>query len=391
LSAFLPIWALAAFFGGHDPTATLTPAELYRPLTLDNGLVLPYPLDNLFRGWTECASRRGGHHALDIGGVGPDYGVGTPVRAMARSKVMAFATTESDPVRCGKPLKDATTTVRSRMTLPTSKEIDGYGRVWFFSTNYGGHRSGGFITLEILDGPYKGHTVRYLHIAAVNPHLHVGDEVDAGDEVALLGGTAVMDAGPHVHVVMTSPAGTDLDVGKVFGIGSTYVGCKASEAEAHEVRATYSQAAKKLMARLRAGLAQERQEAPHDCGTTKVQGDFEHGIRKVKVPLPAGVAKLGVPWTLTVSRWDPKQKWSPRITITDPKGRAYFTGTQATPLAKRKLVLLSKGSGKRDGTAVVELSAAVDVPLVVEVTAWPTYTRWLKDAKWELTIERACK
>ncbi|MFO0747904.1 MAG: hypothetical protein U1F43_19915 [Myxococcota bacterium] len=394
---FLSIWSLAALVAGAEPGGRepSPPADLYGVFRLDNGLVLPYPLDNLFRGWTECASRRGGHHALDIGGVGEDYGVGTPVRAMTRSKVVSFATTSSDPVRCGKPLKDEATTVRSQITLPTAKDIAGYGKVWFFSADYGAHRSGGFIALKMLDGPYEGATVRYLHLAAVRPDLKVGDIVEAGDEVALLGGTAVMDAPPHVHVQIETAQGHDLDVGKVLGIGSTFVGCKATEEATHEVRATYSAAAKKLMAALRATAKAEKKTGPAAaCGSWTVDGDFDDGkVMKVKVPLPDGQAEVGVPWKLTLSRVDPPGKsarWQPRLGVTDLRGKPLFTGTLATKAAKRQVDFSSKASGKR-GQAEVELRAKVDQPLVVEVSPWPVYKRWLVGARWRLTIERPCR
>lgn len=389
----LPLWVMVASLAGAEPVDRLPPGELYGVFRLDNGLVVPYPLDNLFRGWTECASKRGGHHALDIGGVGKDYGVGTPIRAMTKAKVVSFATTTSDPTRCGKPLQDGATTVRSGNTLPTSGEIASYGKVWFFSADYGAHRSGGFITLKMLEGPYEGGTVRYLHIAAVRPDLKVGDIVEAGDEVALLGGTAVMDAPPHVHVQMETKDGHDLDVGKVLGIGSTYVGCKATEADTRAVRGTYSLAAKKLMHDLRAGVKAQRQSEPAAaCGAWTVEGDFDGGkIATVKVPLPDGQADVGVPWSITLTRTDAKGKWMPRVQVTDVRGKALFTGTLATKAAKRLVTFSSKTSGKTKGAAALELKPKVDQPLVVEVTSWPGYKKWLVPAKWTLAIERPCK
>lgn len=368
------------------------PDDVYGVFRLDSGLVVPYPLDNLFRGWTECASKHGGHHALDIGGVGKDYGLGTPVRAMARSKVTAFATTTSDPVACGRPLKAEPTTVRSRLTLPTSRDIPGYGQVWFFSEDYGTHRSGGYIELKMLEGPYENDTVRYLHLAAVRPDLKVGDVVDAGDEVGLLGGTAVQDAPPHVHVQLETREGHDLDVGKVLGIGSTFVGCKATEADTAAVRGAYSATAKKLMASLRAAAKAEKKSPPAAaCGSWTVDGDFDDGATtKVKVPLPDGEAEVGVPWTATLTRVDDKGKWQPRLFVTDVKGRALFTGTLATKEARKRVDFTSKASGKK-GVAEVELKARVDQPLVLEVAHWPTYKQWLKGARWRLAIERPCR
>jgi murein DD-endopeptidase MepM/ murein hydrolase activator NlpD len=248
--------ALLTLLAGHAGPARAAPesseAAHRAPLFLANGVSLPYPLDNLMRGWTPC-TRRGHHRAIDIGGVGPDDGLGTPVRAMAHARVIRVGRPSEDPVRYGAPLTTGETTRRGRHDLPVSRRIKGYGLVHFFTRGYGAHRSGAVITLEGLSGPLRGYTLTYMHLAAIRPDLEAGRVVRAGEVIGLMGGTAVQRDPPHLHLEIDHPNGRRVDPGRILGIGPTAVRCRASEATQRSVRAVYQREAHALMRRLRRG------------------------------------------------------------------------------------------------------------------------------------------
>lgn len=384
----LALVALVAFVPGPARAAG-PPGDTFGPFVLDNGLTLPYPLDNLFRGWVECTGR-GHHHALDIGGVGPDAGLGSSVRAMGRAKVIAIGMPKDDPERFGTPLTGVATVERSGKELPASKELPGYGRVWFFTKDYGRHRSGGTISLQFLDGPLEGQEGHYLHLAAARPDLKVGDIVEAGDELGLLGGTAVLDAPPHLHLSIEQRGGRALDVGNLFGIGATRVPCRAGADLTAAIRARYSKAAKILMAALRANRERNvlAPEPIATCGTTVVAGDFADGkLLSQRFVLAMSGDDLQ-PATVTVERLEGKW-WSPRVQVEDAHGNALFTGTLSSPKAKRRVAFESRGSGRR-GTAAVVITPKKPEGLVIKVSAWPVNKRALKGATWRLTIDRPC-
>ncbi len=268
------------------------------PLFLPSGVALPYPLDNLMRGWTPC-TRRGSHRAIDIGGVGPDGGLGTPVRAMGRARVTRIGLPAEDPARYGAPLETGETTRRGQRDLPVRAVIPRYGTVHFFTRNYGSHRSGAVIGLEGLSGPLKGYTLTYMHLAAVRPGLRVGSVVEAGEEIGLMGGTAVQRDPPHLHLEIDHPNGRRVDPGRLLGIGPTAVRCRTTEATRLGARARYQKEADALMRRLLrgagdvaaemdpgldAGLEEEEDEACHaaaegspdachDAGAVEDEGD----------------------------------------------------------------------------------------------------------------------
>lgn len=372
--------------------AHAAPDDPYRRLRLDNGLYLPYPLDNLFRGWVECTGR-GHHRALDLGGVGDDYGVGTPLRAMAKAKVIAIGRPEDDPARFGTPLTGVATVERSGHTLPASKQIQGYGKVHFFTRDYGRHRSGGQLSLLVLDGPLAKHELHYLHIAAVHPDLEVGDTVEAGAEIALMGGTAVLDAPPHLHLSIESPDGKSVDVGKVLGIGSTRVPCGTGEDTRQAIRGRYTKAAKILMAALRKQPVEDHDAAAPLtlCGPHTLSGDFDKGMKRVHTltisPLLDAEGKP-IPFTIE-HRVVAGKRWAPRIQVKTTSGVALFTGTLTTLQARRFATFKSEGSGRR-GAAKVIVTPKKDVPLIIEALPWPTDKRALKGAQFELVIDRPC-
>ncbi len=363
--------------------------DLHGIYHLDSGVVLPYPLDNLFRGWMECTGR-GHHKALDIGGVGPDAGLGTVVRAIGPGKVIQIGMPEDDPARFGTPLTGVATVVRGRTTLPAFKDVPGYGKVWFFTRDYGRHRSGGVISIRVSDGPLAGHDVSYLHVAAARKGLKVGDEVAAGDELGLLGGTAVLDAPPHLHLSIETREGRPVDVGNVFGIGATRVPCRAGDALTASIRARYSKAARILMDALRKDRARNilAPATIDTCGPTTIDGDFSEGEiltqRFMVAPLEAGLA----PFTIKLERLE-GTRWQPRIQLEDSRGNSLFTGTLAKQGTRKRFTFESLSSGKR-GAAAVTVTPKVPEVVAVKVGAWPVHKRALKGASWRLTIDRAC-
>jgi len=61
------------------------------------GLVIPYSLKRVGRGFGKCVRGKRKHPALDINGVGKWKGLGTPVRSMVRAKVIRIGRPEDDP------------------------------------------------------------------------------------------------------------------------------------------------------------------------------------------------------------------------------------------------------------------------------------------------------
>jgi hypothetical protein len=375
-----------------EPAGKDTAGEaLHGVFRLESGIVLPYPLDNLFRGWVECTGR-GHHKALDIGGVGPDAGLGSVVRAMGAARITRIGLPTDDPERFGRPLTAARNVVRNGNELPAWKEVPGYGKVHFFTEDYGRHRSGGLISLRLVDGPLKGHEVHYLHIAAVRPGLALGDLVQAGDELGLLGGTAVLEASPHLHLTIEDELGKPLDVGRVLGIGATRVPCRAGKDMMAAIRARYSKAAKVLMKGLRSAraLAATVPEPKTACGVETIEGDFADGQATFRhiVLEPVDEHPLA-PVSLQLERVE-GTRWTPRIQIVDQHGADLFTGTLTRPAAKRKAAFESRASGRR-GQAQVIVKPKKPGPLTLKVMAWPTGNkRAYKGARWRLTIDRAC-
>jgi hypothetical protein len=161
---------------------------------------LPYEPVDIMSGWDDVRGRGRRHHAIDFTGMGPDGGLGTPIRAIGRSRVVRIGRPQSEPDLFGRPLRGGGTTTRAGRRLPRSFEVEGYGRVYFFTRNYGSWRSGAVVVTELLDGPLTGHTVRYMHLGAVHPDLETGDVLDRGEEIGLMGGTSVQRAMPHLHI-----------------------------------------------------------------------------------------------------------------------------------------------------------------------------------------------
>ena len=96
--------------------------------------------------------------------------------------------------------------------------VPGYGQVYFFTRNYGRWRSGTIIETQLLDGPLAGFTVRYMHLGAIHPDLEVGGIVHRGQEIGLMGGTAILHDRPHVHIDVSDLRGRRMDPSPYLGI-----------------------------------------------------------------------------------------------------------------------------------------------------------------------------
>ena len=138
---------------------------------------------------------------------------------MARSEIVKIGRADKLPWRYGYPDKRQGTVKRGQyLALPRSGDIPGYGLVHFFTRTRGTWRTGNLIVAVGVNGPMKGHVMRYMHLSAIHPDLTVGSVVKAGQEIGLLGGTAVMESNPHLHLDVTRPDGRRVDLLHLFGM-----------------------------------------------------------------------------------------------------------------------------------------------------------------------------
>ncbi len=200
-------------------------ASTYGPRFTDEGIAFPYPTGKFFRGFGGCRGRRHHHEGIDLGGVGPLWGIGTPIRSMARAEVLFIGTGEIDPDQFGHPDKRSGEALRGDRMLPRSLDIEGYGTVYFFTRTKGRWRSGTILVTRALEGPLAGHIIRYLHLAVIRPDLDIGAILEPGDELGLMGGTGVQESAPHLHLDIAAPDGRRLDVAPILGLNPT-ASCK---------------------------------------------------------------------------------------------------------------------------------------------------------------------
>ncbi|MCC6624932.1 MAG: hypothetical protein IT385_27040 [Deltaproteobacteria bacterium] len=257
--ARLPL-ALVVALGLAAPTpsraepAEADPASPAESALLPNGLASPYPTLRVFRGFGRCLgrgkrpSRHTGtwrsheHEGLDLGGLGPDGGLGTAVRSITRARVVDVARVTDDPHRYGVPdLRDGEVE-RDRARYPRRFELAGYGLVHFFTRSRGYWRTGNMVVTLGLDPPLVGHEIRYLHLGAAHPDLAVGDELAPGQELGVLGGTAVQDAAPHLHLDIRDPDGEAVDPAPLLGLAPS-AWCGAPRTRALADRRAFTAAA----------------------------------------------------------------------------------------------------------------------------------------------------
>lgn len=188
--------------------------------TAMSGVVLPYPVTNVFSTFSDCRPGGRTHAGLDLGGVGESGGLGTPLYAMARSRVTFVGRPEDDPDRFGHPDLEDGHTHRGPRAMPLRRHdhLPGYGRVNYFTKTYGSWRTGTIIVMQAMEGPLAGHRIRYMHLGAVHPEILVGDYVEAGQEVGVMGGSAVQHDMPHVHIDIEDAQSRRVDVAPFIGL-----------------------------------------------------------------------------------------------------------------------------------------------------------------------------
>ncbi len=201
-------------------------------LPMMEGFVQPCSYAHLMRqfdGGKKCH-----HRGLDIGSVSTkdsvNGGLGTPINAVTRSRITLIGITGQNVGEFGKLDKRNGQAKRGGRNYDRSMYVPGYGKVYLFSRNYGRWRSGTVIVTKVLDGPLKDYTIRYMHMATVRPDLKVGDIVEAGEHIAIMGATAILDSAPHVHIDMENPEGDRRDLAPYIGLPDTSLKCGAKYA-----------------------------------------------------------------------------------------------------------------------------------------------------------------
>ena len=335
-------------------------------------VVLPYPVQRIFRGFGACRGNRHYHEAIDIGGLGPDQGIGTPIRSMGRARVTLIGRGSDDPGEFGRPDTRGGTVKRGGHELPRSKVVDGYGKVYFFTRDRGRWRSGDVVVTVGMGGPLDGHEARYMHLGAVRPGLKVGDIVEAGEELGLLGGTGVQESSPHLHLDVENPEGEKIDVAPLLGLEATARECPEPSAAGNEAR-VWTRAA----------------TLPR-CGKWEREEDFASGeyyAHDVLLTLEKG-QKINVALQQTGGRWHPQ------IAISDGDGTTVYNGSSATRAGQGgPLKVTRRESGKKSERAAVIVEAKERTTLTVRVTAWPSERAGLllpKDGAYALSVETAC-
>ncbi len=201
-------------------------------LPIAEGFAQPCSYGNLMRLF-DGGKKKCQHRGLDIGTITsrPNGGLGTPINAVTRSVITLIGVTGGNVGEFGKLDTRPGKAVRGGRNYDRSMYVPGYGQVFPFSRNYGRWRSGTVIVTKVLDGPLKDYTIRYMHMATVRPDLKVGSIVEAGEHIAIMGSTAILDSTPHVHIDMENPKGERRDLAPYIGLPDTSLTCGGNYAD----------------------------------------------------------------------------------------------------------------------------------------------------------------
>ena len=199
------------------------PSEVCRT---SSGIVRPYPLSFIVRAFGICEKGVRKHAAIDVGGVGEVWGLGTPVHAMFDARVVRIGRPDDNPARYGRLDKRSGWETRRGVRMPRAANIASYGRVHYFTTDYGSSKTGYLLIMRVLDHDYRGYTLRYMHLGAIHPNLEVGETVRAGQEVGVMGSSAILYGPPHVHIDMETPQKRRVDVEALLGLCPKHPPCR---------------------------------------------------------------------------------------------------------------------------------------------------------------------
>jgi len=164
------------------------------------------------------------HQGIDVGGFGPMGGVGEAVYSMVKAKVIFVGTPEDSPSRFGRRDRRPGTAKRRNLHIPRRLEVEGYPTVYPFTRSLGTAKTGVFLVTKAIHPRIQGHYVRYMHLASVRPNLKRGDVLEAGEEIGLLGATAVMESYPHVHIDIETASGRRVDPAPFIGVSKILSG-----------------------------------------------------------------------------------------------------------------------------------------------------------------------
>ena len=222
-----PVSPLATQRVGAQTTEARARKPVARPKVMP-GIVAPYSLERVIGTFGDCRPGGRQHRGLDLAGVGPNKGLGTPIWSMTRARVVRMAWPgDEDPVRYSRFDRREGQAKRGGQWLPRWTDAPGYGRVHFFTRGHGTSHTGVMLVVRVEGGPLDGHTLRYMHMASIHPALREGDLIEAGQEIGLMGGTAVQSSSPHVHIDLETPQGVRVDVAPLLGLEADKKRCRA--------------------------------------------------------------------------------------------------------------------------------------------------------------------
>jgi hypothetical protein len=311
-----------------------------------DGLFLPYPLKRIFRGFAECSDGHWRHRAIDIGGVGRNGGLGTPIRSMVKAKITRIGTPRTKPKWFGTYDRRRGKAKRHGHYYTRSERIPGYGRVHYFTRKQGKWRTGVIIETVAVGNALKGHKIRYMHLAAPHPKLKVGDILQPGQEIGLMGGTGVQESAPHVHIDIANQDGEKIDIEVLFKRRKSSKMCEREGLNQGSIT------------RVRWKL--------DPCGVSEKRRNFSSGryrLHEQKVTIPKGDS--------VVFRLDRLEgRWSPRLRLKDERGRTLYDGQQQARGTKSAIVKkIASGKGGRKAAIRVVAQRDIDVRLVI--SQWP--------------------